>query len=47
MDEPGLGGCRKLTSLAPTFSVKPSTGKPLNLTLARPYDNLAVPAIRN
>jgi lysophospholipase L1-like esterase len=46
VDEPGLGGCRKLTSLAPGFSVKPSTGKPLNLTLARPYDNLAVPGFK-
>ena len=27
IDDPGLGGCQLLTSLAPTFSVKPSTGK--------------------
>lgn len=46
VDEPGLGGCRKLTSLAPTFAVKPSTGKPLNLTLPRPYDNLAIPGYK-
>lgn len=41
--EPGLGGCLVLTSLAPTFSRKASTGVPLNLTLNRPYNNLAVP----
>jgi hypothetical protein len=43
--EPGLGspGCQVLTSLTPTFSYKPSTGKPENLTLPRPYDNLAIP----
>ncbi len=46
IDVPGLGGCRKLTSLAPTFEIKPSTGKPLNLTLARPYDNLAIPGYK-
>jgi lysophospholipase L1-like esterase len=42
IDDPGLGGCQLLTSLAPTFSVKPSTGKPLNSTLATPYNNLGV-----
>ena len=41
--EPGLGPCQILTSLAPTFSYAPNTGVPLNLTLARPYDNLAIP----
>ncbi|HYN43646.1 MAG TPA: hypothetical protein VE129_17850, partial [Thermoanaerobaculia bacterium] len=41
--EPGLGPCQILTSLAPTFSYAPNTGKPENLTLARPYDNLAYP----
>jgi len=41
--EPGLGPCQILTSLAPTFSYAPNTGKPENLTLARPYDNLAIP----
>lgn len=43
INEPGLGGCQVLTSLAPTFSAKPSTGTPANLTLQRPYDNLAIP----
>lgn len=43
INEPGLGGCQVLTSLAPTFSAKPSTGTPANLTLPRPYDNLAIP----
>lgn len=42
IDDPGLGGCQILTSLAPTFAVKPSTGKPLNLTLPRPYNNLGI-----
>ena len=42
IDDPGLGGCQLLTSLAPTFSVKPNTGKPLNATLATPYNNLGV-----
>lgn len=41
--EPGLGPCQILTSLAPTFSYAPNTGKPENLTLPRPYDNLAIP----
>lgn len=43
VNEPGLGPCQVLTSLAPTFSYKPNTGTPANLTLARPYDNLAIP----
>jgi hypothetical protein len=41
--EPGLGPCQILTSLAPTFKYAANTGKPENLTLARPYDNLAIP----
>lgn len=41
--EPGLGPCQILTSLAPTFKYASNTGKPENLTLARPYDNLAIP----
>lgn len=41
--EPGLGPCQILTSLAPTFRYAANTGKPENLTLARPYDNLAIP----
>jgi len=43
LDTPGVGGCMVLTSLAPTFSNKASQAKPLNLTLARPYDNLSIP----
>jgi lysophospholipase L1-like esterase len=39
---PGLGGCLVLTSLAPTFANRPSTGVPTNSTLARPYNNLGV-----
>ncbi|MCG3194127.1 MAG: hypothetical protein DIJKHBIC_03384 [Thermoanaerobaculia bacterium] len=48
VDEPGLGGCRKLTAIAPSpqFAIKPSTGKPLNLTLPRPYDNLGIPGYK-
>ena len=41
--EPGLGPCQILTSLAPTFSYAPNTGKPENLTLPTPYNNLAIP----
>lgn len=41
--EPGLGPCITLLSLAPTFGAKTNTGVPLNLNLARPYNNLAVP----
>jgi hypothetical protein len=43
LDTPGVGGCLVLTSLAPTFSARASQAKPLNLTLARPYDNLSIP----
>ncbi|KAA0253076.1 MAG: SGNH/GDSL hydrolase family protein [Acidobacteria bacterium] len=43
VNEPGLGGCQVLTSLAPTFAFKPSTGTPANIALPRPYDNLAIP----
>jgi hypothetical protein len=42
LDEPGIGGCLVLTSLAPSFTRKASQPKPLNLTLARPYNNLAI-----
>ena len=41
--EPGLGPCQILTSLAPTFSYAPNTGKPENLLLPTPYNNLAIP----
>jgi hypothetical protein len=40
--DPGLGGCMVLTSLAPSFGAEPSTGKPENLALPRPYNNLSV-----
>jgi hypothetical protein len=43
INDPGQGGCMILTSLAPTFGKEPSTGTPANLTLPRPYNNLAVP----
>ncbi|HKC23445.1 MAG TPA: SGNH/GDSL hydrolase family protein [Thermoanaerobaculia bacterium] len=43
LDEPGVGGCLVLTSLAPTFTRKQSIPKPLNLTYPKPYNNLAVP----
>lgn len=38
----GLGPCMYLKSLAPTFGYYPNDGVPLNSTLARPYNNLAV-----
>ncbi len=43
VNDPGLGGCRVLTSLAPSFGNEPSTGTPANLALPRPYNNLSVP----
>jgi hypothetical protein len=43
LDLPGVGGCMILQNLAPTFTYAASTPKPLNATLARPYNNLAVP----
>ena len=53
MGEPGLGngvgpgkGCLVLTSLTPTFSRADSVLRPLNLNLARPYNNLAVPGFK-
>jgi lysophospholipase L1-like esterase len=46
LDEPGVGGCLVLTSLAPTFTRTASIPKPLNLLLPRPYNNLAVPGYR-
>jgi phospholipase/lecithinase/hemolysin len=54
LDEPGVGGggvgpgkgCLVLQSLAPAFTRKNSVVTPLNLTLARPYNNLGVPGFR-
>jgi hypothetical protein len=43
VNDPGLGGCMVLTSLAPSFTYEPSTGTPANLALPRPYNNLSVP----
>ncbi len=43
VNDPGLGGCMTLTSLAPSFGAEPSTGVPANLTLPRPYNNLSIP----
>jgi len=42
VNDPGLGGCLVLTSLAPSFTQQPSTGTPANLALPRPYNNLSV-----
>ncbi len=42
VNDPGLGGCMVLTSLAPSFGKEPSTGTPANLALPRPYNNLSV-----
>jgi hypothetical protein len=42
VNDPGLGGCMTLTSLAPSFGAEPSTGVPANLALPRPYNNLSV-----
>ncbi len=43
VNDPGLGGCLVLTSLAPSFGKEPSTGTPANLALPRPYNNLSIP----
>jgi hypothetical protein len=43
VNDPGLGGCLKLTSLAPSFTKEASNGTPANLALARPYNNLSIP----
>ena len=42
VNDPGLGGCMILASLAPSFGKEPSTGTPANLALPRPYNNLSV-----
>ena len=48
VSEPGLPGVLKLNSLLPSPSITPTpgAGQPINLNLARPYDNLAVPGAR-
>jgi hypothetical protein len=46
VNDPGLGGCLVLTSLAPSFTQEPSTGTPANLALPRPYNNLSVPGCK-
>lgn len=43
VNDPGLGGCMVLTSLAPSFTYESSTGTPANLALPRPYNNLSIP----
>ena len=43
VNDPGLGGCMVLTSLAPSFGAELSTGTPANLALPRPYNNLSIP----
>lgn len=44
VSEPGIPGLLALRSLAPvTIAPVPGMGEPLNLGLARPYDNLSVP----
>ncbi|MGE5715704.1 MAG: hypothetical protein ACM369_03550, partial [Acidobacteriota bacterium] len=43
VNDPGLGKCMVLTSLAPSFGAEAGTGTPANLALPRPYNNLSVP----
>ncbi len=44
MTDPGIPAVTQLRSLAPlTLAPKAGLGSPINLTLPRPYDNLAVP----
>ena len=43
VNDPGLGGCMVLRTLAPSFGAEPSTGTPANLALPRPYNNLSIP----
>lgn len=45
--DPGIPAILRLASLAPLSIVpKPGLGQPANLTLARPYNNLAVPGAK-
>ena len=46
ISRPGLGPCTFLINLAPTFGNRANTGVPTNSTLARPYNNLAVPGFK-
>ncbi|HEX7616069.1 MAG TPA: hypothetical protein VF554_12430 [Thermoanaerobaculia bacterium] len=43
VNDPGLGKCMVLTSLAPSFGAEAGNGTPANLALARPYNNLSIP----
>jgi len=43
VNDPGLGNCMVLTSLAPSFGFEAGNGTPANLSLPRPYNNLSVP----
>lgn len=44
VSDPGIPGVLQLRGLAPlVLAPKPGLGQPLNLTLARPYNNLSVP----
>jgi hypothetical protein len=43
VNDPGLGGCLKLVTLAPSFTQELSNGTPANLALPRPYNNLSIP----
>ncbi|MCM3877003.1 MAG: hypothetical protein NEA02_11365 [Thermoanaerobaculia bacterium] len=43
VNDPGLGNCMVLTSLAPSFGGEAGNGTPANLAVARPYNNLSIP----
>jgi hypothetical protein len=43
INDPGLGNCMVLTSLAPSFGYEAGNGTPANLALPRPYNNLSIP----
>jgi hypothetical protein len=42
VNDPGIGKCMILTSLAPSFGAEAGNGTPANLALPRPYNNLSV-----
>jgi len=46
INDPGLGNCMILTSLAPSFGGEAGNGTPANLALPRPYNNLSVPGCK-